>query len=385
MRLETICAGFLSVFCLSTQCAELSLEPVATPAGLTVPLVLRFAAAGSTVAALQFDLESDTALTLTANAGSVALGAGKELYSAPVSARRTRFLVVGLNQNVVGDGVVATLNAFVNATTTAGVYPLRLTNVSASDQAGNAVPLTNKGGSLTVSASETQLVSGVFPQIATGGGWKTSFTLLNLANIPQLARLTFWDNNGAPLNVPLTFSPEAGLAPAVGASTEVLLPVNGMAVVEMELPASSELRTGWAKMQAPAGIVGSATFRYRGTEGRESEAIVPMETRSPYSFVLPYDTTAGFAVGVAVVNDSETSAANIAITVRDAAGKELLTDTMALPVRGHSYFPLTSRYPSLAGARGSLEFRDLNGGNIALLGLRFNPAGSFTSIPAETK
>ncbi len=385
MGLRTICAGFLFVFCSLVQCAELSLDPVSISAGSLVPFVLRFTAAGSTVAALQFDLEYDSALSLTASAGAVALSAGKEIYSAPVSARRTRFLVAGMNQNVLGDGVLTTINAFVSANTAAGALPLRLTNLLACDQDGNVVPLTGKDASVAVSANATPVVSGVFPQLAVGGGWKTSFTLLNLANTPQMAKLTFWDNDGAPLTVSLAFSPEVGLAPTVGALTEVLIPANGMAVVETETSAPSEMMTGWARMQAPAGIVGSAIFRYRPAEGQESEAVVPLETRSPYSFVLPYDTTAGFAVGVAVANDSETSAANIAITVRDAAGKELLTDTMALPVRGHAYFALSSRYPSLAGVRGSLEFGDLNGGKIAVLGLRFSPAGSFTSIPAETK
>jgi hypothetical protein len=376
--------GFLSVFCLSAQCAELLLDPVFASAGLIAPIVLRFASAGSAVAALQFDLESDAPLTLTPNAGPVALSAGKELHSAPVSARRTRFVVAGLNQNVVGDGVIAAINAFVSATTTAGAYPLRLTNLSASDQAGNAVPLTAKDGSLTVSASETQLLSGVFPQLATGGGWKTSFTLLNLASTDQQASLKFWDSDGAPLSVPLAFSPEVGLPPASGVSAEVRLAANGMAVVELD-SASADVTTGWAKMLAPAGIVGSATFRYRTAEGQEPEAVVPMETRKPYAFVLPYDNTAGYTVGVAVANDSDQPAAGIAIILRDAAGRELLTDTISLAARGHAYFTLTNKYPSLAGARGSMELRDLNGGSIAVLGLRFNPAGSFTSIPAEAR
>jgi len=386
MRLKLIYAGFLVAFCLPVLSAELSLDPVFAAAGSAAPLVVRLGAVGSNVAAIQFDLDYDATLALTANPGSVVFSAGKEVYSAPVSARRTRFLVVGMNQNAIGDGVVTTINAFVSANTVAGVFPLRLSNLVASDQDGNAIPLTGKDGSMTVSASVTLLGAGIFPQIAVGGGWKTSLTLLNLADITQPAKLTFWDDDGAPLTTPLAFSPEVGLAATAGALAEIQLAANGVAVVEMEMPASSEMMAGWAKLHAPAGIVGAATFRYRSAEGQESEAVVPMETRTPYSFVLPYDNTAGFASGVAVANGSETSDANVAITIRDATGKELLpVDTLVLPIGGHTYFALTSRYPSLAGARGSLEFRDRSGGNIAVLGLRFSPAGSFTSIPAEAK
>jgi hypothetical protein len=324
-------------------------------------------------------------LTLTANAGAAAVSAGKDLYTAPVSSRRTRFLAAGLNRNILSDGVVVTINAFVNGGAGAGTYPLRLTNLRASDQAGYEVPLTNRDGSVTVNAGAAQAVSGVFTQVATGGGWKTTFSLLNLANTPQLAKLTFWDNDGSPLTIPLAYSPELGLPAAAGASTEVLVPANGLAVVETEMSPLAVASVGWARVRAPAGIVGSATFRYRLAEGQETEAVVPMETRTPYSFVLPYDNTAGFVAGIAVANDSDTEPAQMAITIRDAAGKELLSDTMTLPVRGHQYFALTTRYPSLAGVRGSVEFRERNGGKIAVLGLRFNPAGPFTSIPAETR
>lgn len=385
MQMKVTCSGLLLASCFAVQCAELSLEPVSIQAGSTAPIVLRFSAIGSMVAALQFDLDYDPALTLRTNAGTAALSAGKNIYSAPVSLRGTRFLAAGMNQNVLGDGVVVSINAVVSPNMPLGVYPLRLTNLLASDQAGNAVSLTSKDGNLTVNAPVTQSVSGAFAQVATGGGWKTTFSLLNLTNLPQLAKLTFWDNDGAPLTVPLAFSPELGLASAAGASTEVLIPANGLAVVESEMSVLSTVLVGWARVRAPTGVVGSATFRYRLSEGLDTEAVVPMETRTPYSFVLPFDNTAGFVAGVAVANDSDVSPANVAITLRDATGKELLTDTMPLPVRGHGYFALPSRFPNLAGIRGSVEFRDLNGGNIAVLGLRFSPAGSFTSIPAETK
>lgn len=383
--MKTIRVGFLLVFSLVSQCAELSLDPVTTAAGASVPLALRFSALGSMVAALQFDLDYDTALTLTSNAGAAALSAGKDLYSAPVSSRRTRFLAAGINRNILSDGVVVTINAFVNAGTASGVYPLRLTNVHASDQAGNEIPLSNRDGSLTVNTGAAQPVSGVFAQVASGGGWKTTFSLLNLASTPQQAKLTFWDDAGAPLTVPLVFSPELGLAPTSGSAAEVTIPANGLAVVDSELSPLAAVAVGWARIRAPAGIVGSATFRYRLAEGQDTEAVVPMETRTPSSFVLPFDNTAGFVAGVAVANDSDVSPAQVAVTIRDAAGKELLSDALDLPVRGHGYFALTTRYPSLVGARGSIEFRELNGGSIAVLGLRFSPSGSFTSIPAETK
>jgi hypothetical protein len=384
MHLMATRAGFLSLLCLGAQGAELLLQPASASAGSIAPLVLRFEPAGVPVAALQFDLESDAPLTLASSPGPAALSAAKGLFSAPSAGRRTRFVVVGMNRNLLDGGVIAAINAFVSASAADGTYAFRLTNLSACDPEGNAVPITSSAGSLTIGSDEPRLLSGVFPQLATGGGWKTSYTLLNLANRPQLARLTFWDNEGAPLSVPVVFSPELGLPPVVGAAAELQLAANSMAVLEVET-AAPEVTTGWARLHAPAGIAGSATFRYRAAEGQEQEAVVPLETRKPYSYVLPYDNTAGFTAGIAVANDSDHTAASIAIVLRDSEGRQLLTDTMALPVRGHAYFALTSRYPGLAGVRGTMEVKDLSGGNLAVLGLRFNPAGSVTSIPAEAK
>ncbi|MGJ5813851.1 hypothetical protein [Paludibaculum fermentans] len=337
------------------------------------------------MSALQFDLDCDLGLTLTANAGTGALSAQKDLYTSLLSTRRVRFLAAGMNQNLIGDGVVVTANAMVSSGTAAGVYPLRLRNLIASDQFGNPVPLENRDGSLTISSNASGPVSGVFPQVATGGGWKTTFSLLNLASVAQSAKLTIWDGGGSPLAVPLAFSPELGLAPTNSASVEMQIPANGLAVVETEIAQTDGLMAGWARLQAPVGVVGSATFRYRLPDGRESEAVTAVEMRSPGSFVLPYDHTAGFASGIAVVNDSDDQAAEVAVTVRDASGREVRNDTLRLAVRGHSYFAVTDRYPDLAGIRGTLEFREVNGGKIALLGLRFNPSGSFSSIPAESK
>ena len=164
-----------------------------------------------------------------------------------------------------------------------------------------------------------------------------------------------------------------------------MIPANGVALVETELPAASAATVGWARLTAPAGVVGSATFSYQSTASQDLEAVVPLETRTPASFVLPFDTTAGLSTGVALANGSDTSTANVQLIVRNAAGAQLLTDSIFLPVRGHTSFMLAAKYPGLAGILGSLEFQNPSGGNLSVLGLRINQTGSLTSIPAQAK
>jgi uncharacterized protein (TIGR03437 family) len=61
-----------------------------------------------------------------------------------------RILIVGLNQNAIADGVLATVSVEVAAGASPGVYPLGLTNATASDPLGGPVPLSTGGGGVVV-------------------------------------------------------------------------------------------------------------------------------------------------------------------------------------------------------------------------------------------
>jgi hypothetical protein len=370
---------------LSAQCAQLSIGSVTAQAGSTVSVAVSFASEGARVAGLQFDLIADPALSFGAGAGPAATNAGKDVYRVVIASGRTRILVAGLNQSTLGDGVAVTLAAFVSNSVPAGTYALRLTNLAASDPDGIAVPLSGADGRLTISGSSNSAPAGMFAQVASGEGWTTSLTLLNVSSSPANASLAFWRDDGRPLALPLAFSPELGLPSANSAFASFVIPANGVAVVRTEQPDVSGALKGWAQLWAPAGVAGSATFLYHSTDGLSLEVVAPLENRTPSSFVLPFDNSDGISTGVALANRSDTLPANIEVTARDAAGNPLLVARADLPVLGHRSFMLTDRYPGLAGHSGSLEFRNATGGSIAVLGLRMNQAGSLTSIPAEVK
>jgi hypothetical protein len=370
---------------LGAQCAELSIASATAQPGSTVSVVVSFASEGARVAGFQFDLVADSTLSFGAAAGPAATNAGKDVYRVNIASGRTRLLVAGLNQSTLGDGVAVTLTAFVSGSVPAGTYVLHLANLVASDPEGVAVPLTGADGSITVGGSATSSPSGMFAQVASGDGWTTSLTLLNVSSSAANTSLTFWNDDGTPLVLPLAFSPELGLPSANAAFASFVIPANGVAIVKTVQTEVSGALKGWAQLSAPAGVAGSATFLYQSTGGLNLEAVVPLETRTPSSFVLPFDNSDGISTGVALANGSDTLLANIDVTVRDAAGNPLLVARADLPVRGHRSFMLTDRYPALAGLSGSLEFRNASGGSIAVLGLRMNQSGSLTSIPAEIK
>lgn len=376
---------FLSVVLAQAHGAELTLQAGAAQAGSTVPLELRFSAAGSRVSALQFEVDHDPGLTISAVAGPSAENASKTLYSAALSSRRTRFLAAGMNRNLLGDGAVAIVNAAIGSSVAPGDYQIRVVNATASSELGTEVTVNPAGSWLAVNAQSTETASTVFSQLATGNGWNTYYFLLNTTGAAQSASLTFWESHGVPFAMPLTFSAESGMPPALAAGTDVTVPPYGFVVVSSNFPQNAPLRVGWARMRAPEGIVATATYSHFLPGRAMAEGAVPMESRTPGRFMMSYDNSGGFVTGIALVNDSDTKGATVEVTVRGAAGQVLFTNNIILPVRGHIAFAVPDRYPALSGIRGSMEFREVGGGKIAVLGLRFNPTGQFTSIPVGTR
>ena len=222
-------------------------------------------------------------------------------------------------------------------------------------------------------------------QLASAGTWKTTITLLNPGTTAAAARLRFFDNIGGPLRLPLTFS--AG-APQVTAQLERTLQPGAALLVETTGPDAQPVDVGWMELNGTGSITGFAVFRQKIGD-TENEAVVPLESRDPQAFVLWFDNTAGYSTGVAIANTAP-QAATIGVVIRDDTGRVLLDTSLPLSARGHTSFSLATQYAVTAGTRGTVEFRKPPSGvgpvpQISVLGLRFNPRGSFTTVPAVSR
>src|SRR5665811_511215 len=93
------------------------------------------------------------------------------------------------------------------------------------------------------------------------------------------------------------------------------------------------------------------SFRHNG-----QEAVVPLESRNANGYIVAFDNTNGTATGVAL-NAVSGRQVNVPVTVRDATGVTIATDTITLSANGHYAFTLgTDRYPSALTIRGTIEF-----------------------------
>jgi uncharacterized protein (TIGR03437 family) len=97
-------------------------------------------------------------MSVSVIAGSSIRISGKVLYHTDIDSRTRRFLIFGLNDRVIQDGIVIGLFANVNTRTSDGIYPLKVFNVVASDSNGSAVTGTAVDGSVTVQGSTGQIV-----------------------------------------------------------------------------------------------------------------------------------------------------------------------------------------------------------------------------------
>jgi hypothetical protein len=237
------------------------------------------------------------------------------------------------------------------------------------------------GATFTIEQVSAFLENGTFAgsmaHIASAGGWKTTFTLLNSGTAPIQIRLNFFDDTGNPLSLPLTFpQSNSSTGSLLAAMIDRTLNAGASLVIETTGAESDPVQAGWAQLLSTGKVGGFATFTVTASH---QEAVVPIEVRSASEYVLGFDNTGGVATGVAAANTS-TQPAVFSMIIRDDTGVQLATPTLHLPGHGHTSFLLTQNYPATAGKRGTIAFETPLGGQTSFLGLRAN-AGALTTLP----
>ena len=225
----------------------------------------------------------------------------------------------------------------------------------------------------------TLAYAGSMAHLASGGGWKTTVVLLNNGAAQAQAQVNFFDDNGNPLILPLTF-PQGAIAAVSAPTVTQTIPAGGELVIESQGP-DTALTLGSAQLLIDGNIGGFIIFRYNPTG---QEAAVPLQVPSAASYTLSFDNTGGLGTGVAVANISN-QAGSVPVTVRDDTGAVLATDSIRLAGSGHFSFALSDRYPSAAQHRGTIQFQTPANGQISVLGIRAATSGAYTTIPAVTK
>ena len=215
---------------------------------------------------------------------------------------------------------------------------------------------------------------GSIAHIATGNGWQTTFVLVNTGTIAAQANLSFFADNGTPLTLPLGSTSASTVNQVIAAGASLIVQSAGT-------PSDPAPTIGSAQLTTTGQVGGFVIFRYNPNG---QEAVVPLESRNAAAYVLAFDNTDETATGIAI-NSVSSQAVNIPVIVRDSAGAQIATDTIALAANGHLSFTLGDKYPGTLTLRGTIEFAAPAGGHIGALGIRVPRAHTFTTLPALAK
>jgi len=223
---------------------------------------------------------------------------------------------------------------------------------------------------------------GSFAQIAYGGGWQTTFTLVNPSDTRlAFVTLNFYGDDGSPLNVPVQG------APATTSYTFSIVP-GGQQSVVLSSSASTESQ-GWASIDVSGAVRGQASFRWLLPNKTISEAVVPLSTSgftvcvvptaAPSVILVPFDNTTGQYITSLALANTTTGALSSLIEFVDQSDNVLVADTLNLTARQHVAVVTPEAYPALAGKKGTLRIHQ-TADKLSVLGLLANSTNSITTI-----
>lgn len=183
------------------------------------------------------------------------------------------------------------------------------------------------------SFSQAQDVSFI-PQFGDGADGdfrlRTSILLVNTGPDGQ-AQLDFFDSAGNPLVVQL---------PPLGSGSSFSIPLESGQALTAQTPGLGALTLGYARLQAPSGVGGTAVFTGidQKTDTVLFEAGVPV-TPTFLNFTIAVDSIGPLDTGVAIVNPSSNAeeaaagllpASDVLLTLFDEAFTEIASTTVAL-------------------------------------------------------
>jgi hypothetical protein len=230
---------------------------------------------------------------------------------------------------------------------------------------------------------------GTFAQIAYGGSWQTTFTLLNRSstNVASVS-LSFFADDGSPLNAPVQ---------GFGNATSYTFPIPAGGAQNVVLSSSdSTVTQGWATMNVSGDVRGQGSFRFLLPGGQISEAVVPLSNPgavlclipippSPNPVILmPFDNTSGQYVTSLAIANTTSGALPISIEFVDQSNNQLASDTLNLTAMQHTAFVTRQNYPAVDGKKGTLRIH-ASASSVTVLGLLSNVTNAITTIMPVTQ
>jgi|SRR5579872_3612489 len=212
----------------------------------------------------------------------------------------------------------------------------------------------------------------VIPQVADGGGWRSTLVLTNTTSSATIASLSFFqDTSGGATQAWTPTFLEGGSPSALNlaAGSTLFLHTPGTA---------GAVSQGWAELTAIPGVEGYVIYTYRSAGHADQDATAPAVSATN-RILVPFDNTSGLVMALAVVNPNPI-AESISVTFRTSGGAVSQGSLPSLPANGQLAFLMGDQFPATKGQSGLAEFY-VSAGTISIIALRANATGAFTSAP----
>ena len=320
------------------------------------------------------------------NTGGMALGVAME----NISAQPANITVILRNDTgaQIGTGSVSLAGnahtSFVMATQFPATANLRGTAEFDTPTGGRisllGIRFPPSGGLTTIPVlANVGSTGGSFAHVASGNGWTTTFVLVNAGTSGAAVNLNFFDDNGNPLTLPISY-PQIGPAISNANSVNTGMGVGSTLIIQTTGVDASPLLTGSAQLSVQGTVGGFEIFGYENG----NEAVVPLQTGNAGGYIIAFDNTASTGTGIAV-NNVSSQQANVTAIFRDSTGAQIGTTTLQIPANGHKSIVLQSQFPVTANIQGTVEFDAPIGVQIGAVGIRTPVAHTFTTLPALAK
>jgi uncharacterized protein (TIGR03437 family) len=148
-------AMILAVCALSPlpgRCGVLVLADQVAAVGQTLTAAVTFSAEGEAISGIQFDIESDAAISLRVLPGERIGASAKVLYAATLPNQVLRVLIIGMNRELIRDGELLRTVISVDPNVSPGLAQIRISKASSSDPDGNPISLRSAAAAVQIQA-----------------------------------------------------------------------------------------------------------------------------------------------------------------------------------------------------------------------------------------
>ena len=213
-----------------------------------------------------------------------------------------------------------------------------------------------------------------FPQVAVGGGWRTTIFLSNATASPATATLLFTGNDGGPFYN--HWLDENGNDLTGGAATFTVNLNSGESRKFVSVD-DHPLESGYAMVSANASVLGTAMFSLLDGSGNiTAEAGVPMAIPLGKQAVF-VDTTNGFRTGVAIANPNSGSL-EVHFELISDTGNLITSTVQTLAPLAHIALFTDQLFAGQGPMVGRLQYWCMN--PMVSVALRFSPSAEFTTM-----